>query len=780
MGAQISTSRKDLRTMKTKFGYCVLVSLISAFGAFAQSSSSINMEDATLVPANQVPTSGTFWVEQLDGQFLPYPSLPSYLRRVPIYALPEGGYVLDGRNVSYSASLASEMSPAGGFGPAPQPPSPPSDPPLVTSNAWFNQIIISNHTYVSLTGATLGTNGNVMTSQLPYGGMFAVTTTNLVNPQWQPVGQTNAIGNTNFSLPYLYPLSFYRICAQLNTNGNPDEILPFSVTASNISILTDQGVMLKWTNGQPGFAAEEDAIVELDTNGHSYLVGSVNTTKASGTFSFELQNATNLTFVRYTAPANTTTDQFFLATNYFHSPDVVTIPYVISTNSGRSIIEVAAYDVTDPSNPQFLGHVTGAGSEKGTLEIPGVSIWPGVDDLEFRAIDSGFAESATDFTITNYRLVSVVSPMLSLVPNGTNRVAASSGEYGIGFEAVTTATNGTWVVNVYDPAGNLFENGSIAVTNVGQVITFDDGSTVNSVYPSPYYNIVVTVVPPGNQPLAPNNPPAPVNTQYIRVYLLPPKPNAGSITGYDQEAIQALGNNSDEQYAIQVLTDGVSQMFAFVYQIENIQNNGYWQTVGSPMANSLNVPWGWTALNYGLAGEPYYPGNISPQQTPDRPILGVMVHGHGGLNPAGVALGVQGPSANDQLSQESLEEAGFNKATNAVAMAIFTGCRIGGGPFMQYILRNNGVSGQFSPSTAATQKIRPCFGLGWTIDKPNNTDVFDWLTYFTLYATENDGSTFTYTLDQAVSLANQNAPGSGGNGVLWSGEQGITPAALSQ
>jgi hypothetical protein len=749
----------------------------------AQNASTTQMpSSAQAIAWSQVPPFGTFWVMGPDGFAPPYPCPPLYLSSTaPIYALDNGQFVVDARNVKnldqLSAAAAASAKSSQQFSPLD---SPQSDPPLVTSNVWFSQIVISNHTYVSLNGATLDTNGNVMTTQFPYGGMFAVTTTNLANPQWQPVGQTNAIGNTNFNLPYWYPNSFYRICAQLDTNDNPDEFIPFSVTASNISILTDQGVTLTWTNEQPGLAAEEDAIVEMDTNGHSYLVSSVITTNAVGSLSFELRDATNLTFVRYPAPANTSTDLFYLTTNYFNSPDVVTVPYVISTNSSRSINEVAAYDVTDPSNPQFLGHVTGNGCDTGTLEIPGISLRPGVETLEFRAIDSGFGQTATDVTVTNYRLVGIVSPVLSLVPDGTNRIAAAAGQYGIGFEAVTTATNGTWVVNAYDPAGNLFESSSMDVTNIGQDIIYDDGSTVDSVYPAPYYDLEITVEPPGNQPLAQNNPPAPVDTQYIRVYLLPPKPNAGSITGYDPTVIQELGNNSDEQYALQVLTDGVSQMFEFIYQIENIQNNGLWQTVGQPTANNLNVPWGWTALNYGLADQPYGSAGLNPVQTPDRPVLGVMVHGHGGLL-NGVALGVQGESDNDQLSQASLEAAGFNKQTNAVALAIFTGCRVGGGPFMQYIIRNNGVSGQFSPSTAVKQKIRPCFGLGWTVDVPaTTTDIYDWLTYYTLYATENDGSSFTYNLDQAVSLANQNAPGVGGIGVLWSGEQGITMAALSQ
>jgi hypothetical protein len=173
---------------------------------------------------------------------------------------------------------------------------------------------------------------------------------------------------------------------------------------------------------------------------------------------------------------------------------VVTVPYLIDTNSGRTILEVEAYDVTDPSNPQFLAKVVdkgGMGSKatyKGTLEIPGISVWPGLRTLEFRATDSNFGQTTTDIPITNERLVSIVSPILELVPNGTNRIAASGGGYGLNFEAVTTATNGTWVINVYSPNGTLFGTLSGAVASVGQHILYNDGSTPSTLYPDPYYN----------------------------------------------------------------------------------------------------------------------------------------------------------------------------------------------------------------------------------------------------------------------------------------------------
>lgn len=785
-----------MKTIIQRFVGVTVLSFALVSVAKAQSASTTQLpSSAQQISWNQVPSSGTFWVMGPNEFAPPYPSPPLFLSGVaPIYALDNGQFVVDAQNVKNLDQLAAAAATRSQqFSPLdkPQP-----DPPLITSNAWFNEIVISNHTYVSLSNATFsGLNDNLMTYEFPSGVMFAVTATNLTAPQWQPVGQTNAIGNSAFELPYnpgSTPIAFYRICAQLDTNIPSTNVVPFSLIATNIAIQTDYGVTLTWTNSQPGFAPESDTIVQMDTNGHSYLVDSVITTGAVGSLSFELQSTNNLTFVLYATNANLTADQFFLPTNNFVNPDVVTVPYLINTNSGRTIIEVEAYDVTDPSNPQFLAKIakTGIGPEptyKGTLEIPGVSLYPGVDTLEFRATDSGFGQTATDVTITNYQLVSIVSPILSLESDGTNRIATAGGGYGVGFEAVTTATNGTWVVNTYDPSGNLVGTVSADVTNIGQSIIYDDGSTPSTVFPVPYYDVQVTVNPPGGQPSGQSDP-------LIRVYLLPPRSNAGSIVAYDGTILQGL-SSSDQQTVLGDLVNGLSQTFEFIYQINSIAN-GIWSTVSNPTATDLNTPpgvgWGWEALQAGLSGSDYSitvpPTYAWTNQTPDRPILGLAILAHGGIDNNGVAQGFQGPfeqGGSDTVTEQSLEvNYHFDKDTNAVAIAVFVGCRVGAGPFMQFILRNRGHSGQIPSNQATIEKIRPCFGIGWTQDIPisNITSPFNWLSYWSLFATELGGtgsSPFLYTLDQAYNQAQQYDP-SDGVGTIWSGTTGNTLDQFAQ
>jgi CubicO group peptidase (beta-lactamase class C family) len=108
---------------------------------------------------------------------------------------------------------------------------------------------------------------------------------------------------------------------------------------------------------------------------------------------------------------------------------------------------------------------------------------------------------------------------------------------------------------------------------------------------------------------------------------------------------------------------------------------------------------------------------------------------------------------------------------------MFTGCRLGDGPFVRYLLRDKGLWHQISQATATAQHIRPCFGLGWTIDTSNDDlDQWNWVSYFTLFASEVGGSgssPFAYTLDGAIGQANFYDP-AGGNGVIWSGTQGMT------
>ena len=279
-----------------------------------------------------------------------------------------------------------------------------------------------------------------------------------------------------------------------------------------------------------------------------------------------------------------------------------------------------------------------------------------------------------------------------------------------------------------------------------------------------------------------SDPPSSVDISIIRVNLMPPTGNAGSIVGYDDKALPS--NNSDQQTVISVLANSLSGMYSQIYRVIDF-GDGNWKTVGYPMAISLNQPpglgWGWKALQSGLAGISYDdtvpPTYAWTTQTPDRPILGVAVHGHGGIDPNGVAQGVQGPDgfSDTAMTQESLEKKGFNKDTNAVALALFTGCKIGSGSFMQFILRNKGQTGQIPAGTATTKNIRPCFGIAWTQNVSINAeaDQSGWISEWVLYAAAfGGGPSYTFSLDSAYTQAEQNYFGSGGNNAVWSGTAG--------
>jgi hypothetical protein len=440
---------------------------------------------------------------------------------------------------------------------------------------------------------------------------------------------------------------------------------------------------------------------------------------------------------------------------------------------------VSAYDVTDPQNVQFLGHISSNNCYQGTLQIPGTSIFPGVDTIEFRALDVSGVQTTTDVTITNNRLVSVVSPIFELLPNGTNQIPASLGSYKIAFESVTAATNGTWHIDFYNPDGTLAGTTSASIASVGQHILFDDGGTVSTLYPVPYYEVHVSVQTPTDP-----------ETNVIWVKLLPPRGNAGSITGYDTAVLPS--NNGDRQFVLDTLAQGESGMFSFIYHTIDF-GDGHWNVVNNPTAISLNANWGWRAMQAGLSGSSYevagIPGLAFNQwltNQPDRPILGLAVESHGGEQ-NGTVIGLQGPAnMNDTgVTPQSLkDDFGFNKATNAVAIAILTGCELGNSSFMNFILRNQGVNGQISPQTATTKGIRPCFGLGWTTETFVGTPQFEWMSYFTLYATElgsgPNGSPFSFTLDSAYTQANQTAPGNGGQGAVWSGTANTTLDQLAQ
>jgi len=467
--------------MKTTIAKILVAGVLCfAWVASAQMlSSEINTETATLVPSSQVPVSGTFWVQQQGGMFLPYPSLPAYLRSAPIYALSDGAFVVDTRNIRNAAFTEALESPTGRSGPMPLTPQP--DPPLVLSNAWYSQIVISNHAYVSFNAAFLDAKGQPGNTLIPVGAMFPLTATNLTIPlsQWQPIGQTNSIQPGAFNLPYNPNLtaSFFNLELQIDPTFDTNSIPPFSAVATNLHIITDVGIALEWTNNQPSNADEQEAVVEVDSNGHSYLVGAVITSGTTGTYSFEVPGTNGLTFVRYYAPAAAPGDQFYVLTNYLNNLDIFTVPYIVDITSGRTIVDVSAYDVTDPSNQQLLGHVSGTNCFQGTLRIPGLSISPGVDTIEFRALDAGGGLTTTDVTITNNRLASIVSPIFELQTNGLTQIAASLGSYKIAFEARTMATNGTWNIEIHNPDGSLVSTLSASITNVGQDIIFDDGGT---------------------------------------------------------------------------------------------------------------------------------------------------------------------------------------------------------------------------------------------------------------------------------------------------------------
>ena len=143
-------------------GVTALLALLLA--AAETKSAAQDTSDLQPVSWNQVPTYGTFWILLPTGRTpVPYPSRPQYVAGETIYAMSDGAYFVDARNVQNSAMLfmtpESTMSQQARFTPN----TPPDRPLLVTSNAWFNQIVISNCTFVSVSNATFDLNGNIMT-----------------------------------------------------------------------------------------------------------------------------------------------------------------------------------------------------------------------------------------------------------------------------------------------------------------------------------------------------------------------------------------------------------------------------------------------------------------------------------------------------------------------------------------------------------------------------------------------------------------------------------------
>src|SRR5262249_53496650 len=208
----------------------------------------------------------------------------------------------------------------------------------------------------------------------------------------------------------------------------------------------------------------------------------------------------------------------------------------------------------------------------------------GLDVLELRATDSGFSQTITNITITNHRLVSIVAPVLTLEQNGTNRIAASSGGYKVALELVTTTNAGTWVVKSYRPNGTLFSQASAPIASVGQHIIYDDGGSESTLYSDPYYDVEVKITPPGFQEESQSDPPPPVSTKTIRVWLLRPRGNTGSITGYDSRVLPS--NNGDKQFVLQTLRDGLSGLGDFICHTIDF-TDGHWQVSASLVAIDL-------------------------------------------------------------------------------------------------------------------------------------------------------------------------------------------------
>jgi hypothetical protein len=225
-------------------------------------------------------------------------------------------------------------------------------------------------------------------------------------------------------------------------------------------------------------------------------------------------------------------------------------------------------------------------------------------------------------------------------------------------------------------------------------------------------------------------------------------------------------------------TEAVMQSFT-CYAIDF--PNGVWTPIDpgeNPPITSLNQEsvWGWEAVNGALADTDYnisLNGQDSTQQ-PQFPINNFFINGHGGTNGAGIALGVQGEAINDQVSIESLKGYGFYKTNKncGLALAVFASCRIGNGPMMQFVLRNNKINGQITPTVQQQMHVRPCFGLGWNQDKPQDSQIYDYIAWWAYYSAYlNANNSFQYSFVQAMDQAKNQTYGNGAVGAVWSGCQ---------
>lgn len=93
---------------------------------------SLDTQGLELVPRDQLPRFGTFWVKESSGLTAPLPCPPGDMPDAPIYALPNGQFLVDATTIQRSAMTASAMSvpfPGGDGGSGGDPPAPPPNIP---------------------------------------------------------------------------------------------------------------------------------------------------------------------------------------------------------------------------------------------------------------------------------------------------------------------------------------------------------------------------------------------------------------------------------------------------------------------------------------------------------------------------------------------------------------------------------------------------------------------------------------------------------------------------
>jgi hypothetical protein len=378
----------------------------------------------------------------------------------------------------------------------------------------------------------------------------------------------------------------------------------------------------------------------------------------------------------------------------------------------------------------------------------------------------------TDVSITVKALVSIVYPSFHIETDGTNRICTATAGDGIGIEATTGATNGTWYVTQYDgPSGVQLQQVQVPVASTGGTLFYDDGGEPPGGYTNQWLYYAVSIGPPapaGAQPLLGRN--------RFKFWLSHPPQPAGEITCYDR--LMLPGNSGDRQYAVTAMQT-VATMSSFTCSpvdfplgVWTVNNGG-----GTPPITDLEQAFACTAMQASLSRQPYDAGygTNSVTQIPSLPINNFFIMGEGATNGDGVALAVeiQGNFADTQLSENSLKSFGFAK-TNALALAVFASCRVGDGSLMRFVLRNNDVAGQISSGARAQQHIRWCFGLGWKQDKSRDWQIYDYLSWWAFYSAYCTGSGFQYTLDGAMDQAKGATAGNGANGAVWSGCQGMT------